>query len=92
MEVILRETIDTLGRAGQVVKVKAGYARNYLLPRKLAYLATPGNLKVIEFERQSLVRKEAKQRARRISSRLFSMQSRSRFVARSASRTPCMAP
>jgi large subunit ribosomal protein L9 len=62
MEVILRETIDTLGRAGQVVKVKAGYARNYLLPRKLAYLATPGNLKVIEFERQSLVRKEAKQK------------------------------
>src|SRR6187397_1558750 len=61
MEVILRETIDTLGRAGQVVKVKSGYARNYLLPRKLAYPATPGNMKVIEFERQSLVRKEAKQ-------------------------------
>jgi large subunit ribosomal protein L9 len=62
MEVILRETIDTLGRAGQVVKVSAGYARNFLLPRKLAYIATPGNLKVIEFERQSLVRKEAKQK------------------------------
>jgi large subunit ribosomal protein L9 len=62
MEVILRETIDTLGRAGQVVKVKAGYARNYLLPRKLAYPATPGNMKVIEFERQSLVRKETKQK------------------------------
>src|SRR6185503_18064562 len=61
MEVILRETIDTLGRAGQVVKVAAGYARNFLLPRKLAYIATPGNLKVIEFERQSLIRKEAKQ-------------------------------
>jgi large subunit ribosomal protein L9 len=62
MEVILRETIDTLGRAGQVVKVSDGYARNYLLPRKLAYPATPGNLKVIEFERQSLIRKEAKQK------------------------------
>ena len=61
MEVILRETIDTLGRAGQVVKVADGYARNYLLPRKLAYVATPGNLKVIEFERQSLIRKDAKQ-------------------------------
>lgn len=61
MEVILRETIDTLGRAGQVVKVADGYARNYLLPRKLAYPATPGNMKVIEFERQSLIRKEAKQ-------------------------------
>jgi large subunit ribosomal protein L9 len=62
MEVILRETIDTLGRAGEVVKVAAGYARNYLLPRKLAYPATPGNKKVIEFERQSLLRKEAKQK------------------------------
>jgi len=48
MEIILRETIDSLGRAGEVVKVADGYARNYLLPRKLAYPATPGNLKVIE--------------------------------------------
>ena len=62
MEVILRETIDNLGRAGQVVKVADGYARNYLLPKKLAYLVTPGNLKVIEAERQSLLRKEAKQK------------------------------
>jgi large subunit ribosomal protein L9 len=62
MEVILRETIDTLGRAGQVVKVADGYARNYLLPRKLAYPATPGNMKVIEFERASLLKKEAKQK------------------------------
>jgi large subunit ribosomal protein L9 len=62
MEVILRETIDNLGSAGQVVKVADGYARNYLLPRKLAYPATAGNLKVIEFERQTLVRKEAKQK------------------------------
>ena len=45
-----------------MVKVADGYARNYLLPRKLAYLATPGNLKVIESERQSLLRKEAKQK------------------------------
>ena len=62
MEVILRETIDNLGRAGQVVKVADGYARNFLLPKKLAYVATPGNLKVIEAERQSLLRKEAKQK------------------------------
>ena len=61
MEIILRETIDNLGRAGQVVKVADGYARNYLLPRKLAYPVTPGNMKVIEFERQSLLRKDAKQ-------------------------------
>ena len=62
MEVILRETIDNLGRAGQVVKVADGYARNYLLPKKLAYIASPGNLKVIEAERHSLLRKEAKQK------------------------------
>jgi len=62
MEVILRETIDTLGRAGQVVKVADGYARNFLLPRKLAYTVTPGNLKVIEAERNNLLRKEATQK------------------------------
>src|SRR2546426_10516227 len=62
MEIILRETIDNLGRAGQTVKVADGYARNYLLPKKLAYPATPGNMKVIEFERQSLLRKDAKQK------------------------------
>jgi large subunit ribosomal protein L9 len=62
MEIILRETIESLGRAGQVVKVADGYARNYLLPRKLAYPVTAGNMKVIEFERQSLLRKEAKQK------------------------------
>ena len=62
MEVILRETIENLGRAGQVVKVADGYARNYLLPKRLAYLATPGNLKVIEAERRSLLRKEARQK------------------------------
>jgi large subunit ribosomal protein L9 len=62
MEIILRETIDNLGRAGEVVKVADGYARNYLLPKKLAYLATPGNLKVIQAERNSLLRKEAKQK------------------------------
>jgi large subunit ribosomal protein L9 len=62
MEIILRETIDNLGRAGEVVKVADGYARNYLLPKKLAYVATPGNIKVIEAERHSLLRKEAKQK------------------------------
>jgi large subunit ribosomal protein L9 len=62
MEIILRETIDNLGRAGEVVKVADGYARNYLLPKKLAYAVTPGNLKVIESERQSMLRKEAKQK------------------------------
>jgi large subunit ribosomal protein L9 len=51
MEVILREHVDNVGRRGEVVKVADGYARNYLLPRKLALLATEGNKKQIERER-----------------------------------------
>jgi large subunit ribosomal protein L9 len=51
MEVILREHVDNLGRRGDLVKVADGYARNYLLPRKLALLATDGNKKQIERER-----------------------------------------
>jgi len=54
MEVILREHVDHLGRRGEVVKVADGYARNYLLPRKLALLATDGNKKQIERERAKL--------------------------------------
>ncbi len=48
MEIILSEDIQALGKLGEVVKVKDGYARNFLLPRKLAYAATPSNLKRIE--------------------------------------------
>jgi len=51
MEVILREHVDNLGRRGDVVKVAAGYARNFLLPRKLALLVTAGNRKQVERER-----------------------------------------
>src|SRR5271166_5758065 len=61
MEVILRDDIDKLGARGQVVKVAAGYARNFLLPKKLAVAATESNKKIIEQERQAHVRKEAKQ-------------------------------
>ncbi|MBS1903182.1 MAG: 50S ribosomal protein L9 [Bacteroidetes bacterium] len=50
MKVILREDIETLGGAGEVVNVKDGYARNFLVPRKLAYVATAGALKRIEQE------------------------------------------
>lgn len=50
MKVILREDIETLGGAGEVVSVKDGYARNFLVPRKLAYVATPSALKRIEQE------------------------------------------
>ena len=59
MEVILREHIDNLGRRGEIVKVADGYARNYLLPRKLALLATEGNKKQIERERAKLETREA---------------------------------
>jgi len=52
MEVILREHVDNLGRRGDVVKVAAGYARNYLLPRKLALAVTENNKRQIERERQ----------------------------------------
>ena len=56
MEVILREDIDNLGSRGQVVKVAAGYARNFLLPKKLAVTATESNKKIIEQERQAHLR------------------------------------
>jgi large subunit ribosomal protein L9 len=62
MEIILRESIEKLGHPGEVVTVKAGYARNYLVPRKLAYPATPGNLKIMEQERNNQHRREAKQK------------------------------
>ena len=61
MEVILREHVDNLGRRGEVVKVADGYARNYLLPRKLALLATDGNKKQIERERAKFDVKEAEE-------------------------------
>jgi large subunit ribosomal protein L9 len=61
MEVILREDIEKLGSRGEMVKVAAGYARNFLLPKKLAVAATDSNRKIVEQERQSHLRKEAKQ-------------------------------
>jgi len=60
MEVILREDIEKLGNRGQVVKVAAGYARNFLLPKRLAVPATDANRKIVEQERQAHLRKEAK--------------------------------
>jgi|SRR5579872_5157369 len=61
MEVILREHVDNLGRRGEIVKVADGYARNFLLPRKLALPATDGNKKVIERERVKFEAKEAEE-------------------------------
>ena len=73
MEVILSKDIQTLGKLGEVVKVKNGYARNYLLPRKLAYVATPSNLKRIEQQekkniaQRELAKKEAQELAEKLS-------------------------
>ena len=61
--ILLREDIETLGGRGEIVKVKAGYARNYLLPQGLATLATKGNVKQIELERAALLKKAAAEKA-----------------------------
>ena len=62
MEVILREHVEHLGKRGEIVKVAAGYARNYLLPRKLALPATEGNKKHVERERKIVEGREAQER------------------------------
>jgi large subunit ribosomal protein L9 len=62
VEVILREHIEHLGRRGDIVKVAPGYARNYLLPRKLALAVTEGNKKQIERERKLAETAEAEER------------------------------
>ncbi len=62
MQIILQENIEKVGSRGEVVDVAAGYARNYLLPRKLALEASPGNLKRIEKIRQTLAKRTATER------------------------------
>jgi large subunit ribosomal protein L9 len=59
MQIILQEDVDKLGNRGDVVTVKPGYARNYLLPNKFAIEATPGNMKALERIRGSLAKKTA---------------------------------
>jgi large subunit ribosomal protein L9 len=63
MEVILRDHVEHLGTRGQIVKVADGYARNYLLPRNLALVATEGNKKRVERERKIAEAREAEERA-----------------------------
>jgi large subunit ribosomal protein L9 len=76
MEVILRDHVENVGKRGEVVKVADGYARNYLLPRKLALVATPGNLKQVERERVKLDLKEAEERgaAENIAAKMASLE------------------
>lgn len=57
MQVVLRQDVEKLGTAGEVVSVKDGYARNFLVPRKLAYVATTGALKRIEQEMKQLAKR-----------------------------------
>jgi len=59
MQIILQEDIEKLGNRGELVEVAAGYARNFLLPRKLALEATPGNMKRLEKMRVAFAKKEA---------------------------------
>src|SRR5437764_1414051 len=61
--ILLREDIDELGGRGEIVKVRAGYARNYLLPQGFATLATKGNVKQIDLERSALLKKAAIEKA-----------------------------
>lgn len=63
MEVILREDVQSLGKAGQLVRVKPGYARNFLLPRGLAFEATEGNKRRIEAESKARVAKASAEKA-----------------------------
>jgi large subunit ribosomal protein L9 len=63
MDVLLREDVDNLGHRGQVVRVRAGYGRNYLLPQGLAIEATPGNKRMIEEQRRILAKREERERA-----------------------------
>lgn len=60
MEIILSESIDGLGEIGEIVKVKPGYARNYLLPKGLAVVADQGNVKEFEHQKRQLERKALK--------------------------------
>lgn len=62
MKVILRKDVDTLGKVGEVITVKDGYARNYLIPRNIAYLASDSNVKALEEEKKQEARRAEKEK------------------------------
>ncbi len=64
MKVILQEDVVDLGQAGDLVEVKAGYARNYLIPKGLAMMATSRNVKVLEHQRRLMIARQGKQHTR----------------------------
>ncbi len=63
MKVILRQNVDNLGEIGEIVTVRPGYARNFLIPRQLAYVATAGAIRALETEKQQYVARAEKARA-----------------------------
>ena len=76
IKVVLRQDVDHLGDRGQIVNVAPGYARNYLIPKGLAYTATEGNLQVLELEKRAWTRREAKdaEEARGLAQRISGVQ------------------
>ncbi|NOX66007.1 MAG: 50S ribosomal protein L9 [Chlorobi bacterium] len=60
MKLILRKNFNQLGQVGEIVDVKDGYARNFLIPRQIAYPATAGNLRALEEEKKQIAKKESK--------------------------------
>ena len=76
VKVVLRQDVDHLGDRGQIVNVAPGYARNYLIPKGLAYTATEGNLQVLELEKRAWTRREAKdaEEARGLAQRISGVQ------------------
>ncbi|HEX5044254.1 MAG TPA: 50S ribosomal protein L9 [Candidatus Polarisedimenticolaceae bacterium] len=76
VKVVLRQDVDHLGDRGQIVNVAPGYARNYLIPKGLAYTATEGNLRVLELEKRAWTRREAKdaEEARGLAAKIAGLQ------------------
>ncbi|OGU39908.1 MAG: 50S ribosomal protein L9 [Ignavibacteria bacterium GWB2_35_12] len=62
MKVILRKDVDNLGNMGEVVTVKSGYARNFLIPRDFAYMASPGAVKALEVEKKQFAKRRLKEK------------------------------
>ena len=63
MKIILRKNFDKLGQVGDIIEVKDGYARNYLIPKQIAYVATPGCIRALEEEKKQLAKKSEKELA-----------------------------
>jgi large subunit ribosomal protein L9 len=62
MNVILKQDVEKLGKTGDVVKVAPGYGRNYLIPRRLAVEATPGNMRIVEMEKSAQARRDHREK------------------------------